>query len=374
MSLQNASESTIDNTRRTYGEPTVHSVPAPASTVTNPVANALKHQSGSSSPLSSIGSSSPQKPAYDYISLPHRPRDSSVPSLKKSLTQSVQSSSSSGYQDDHQEFGDYNFKTNRIHKSLTSRGVRMQENAQESTKGKNVSNHASEGTTSSMSVQQDTNSLSASYVDLESPREDDHLVKVNDYSFDGKLASRFSQAATRKPVTIKSETFTVSNNVGAWENKFKSTEVKHVESVEPSVSAKNNGLLRKHELKKKSKEAETPEDGHVGGIISAKSKREETTTSSSDSKNELESTIEMLKDELREAAAVEVALYSIAAEHGGNANKIHAPARRLSRFYIHACKMGSQAKKANAARAAVTGLILVSKACGNDVPRYLSHR
>lgn len=123
---------------------------------------------------------------------------------------------------------------------------------------------------------------------------------------------------------------------------------------------------------KKSKEAEIPEDGHVGGIIRATCEKEET-TSFSDSKIELESTIEMLKDELREAAAVEVGLYSVVAEHGSNTNKIHAPARRLSRFYFHACKTSSQARKANAARAAITGLILVSKACGNDVPRYLIH-
>ncbi|KAM5568161.1 hypothetical protein ABKV19_015964 [Rosa sericea] len=366
----NASESTIDNTRRIYEEPTVHSIAAPASTVMNPVANALKHQSGSSSPLSSMGSSSPWKPAYDYISLPHPSRERSVPTLKKSVTHSVQSSSSSsGYQDDHQESGNYNIKTNRIQNSLTSRGARMQENAQESTMGKIVSNHASEGTTSSTSLQQATNSISASYADLESPRDDDHLVKVNEYSFDGKLASRFSQDATRKPVTLKSETFTVSNNVGSRESKVKSTELKHVKSVKPSISAETNSRLRKHEFMKKSKEAEIPEDGRVGGIISAKCEREETTTSCSDSKIELESTIEMLKDELREAAAVEVGLYSIVAEHGSNTNKIHAPARRLSRFYFHACKMRSQAKKANAARAAITGLILVSKACGNDVPR-----
>lgn len=355
--------------------PTVHSIAAPVSPGTNPVAKAFKHQNGSSSPLSSIGSSSvPPKPANDYVSLPHVPRESSVPILKKSLTQSVQSSSSSiGYQADHQESGNHNNKANRIHKSLTSRGPRMQENARESTMGNIVSNHAFEGTTSSKSSQEDTNSIFASYADSKSPQEDDHLVKVQEYSFDDKLASRFSQDASRKPVTLKSETFTVSNNVGAWGSKVKMTELKHLKSLEPSVSAETSRRLRKTEFMKKSKEAEIPEDGHVGGIIKATCEREETTTSFSDSKIELESTIEMLKDELREAAAVEVGLYSVVAEHGSNTNKIHAPARRLSRFYFHACKTSSQARKANAARASITGLILVSKACGNDVPRYLIH-
>ncbi|KAK6116588.1 hypothetical protein DH2020_049694 [Rehmannia glutinosa] len=79
--------------------------------------------------------------------------------------------------------------------------------------------------------------------------------------------------------------------------------------------------------------------------------------------------IEMLEEELREAAAIEIGLYSVVAEHASSGNKVHAPARRLSRFYSNACKTGSQAKRASAARAAVSGLVLVSKSCGNDVAR-----
>ncbi|KAK4357609.1 hypothetical protein RND71_023219 [Anisodus tanguticus] len=92
-----------------------------------------------------------------------------------------------------------------------------------------------------------------------------------------------------------------------------------------------------------------------------------TINGSPDRKNE--SRIETLEEELREAAAVEVSLYSVVAEHGGSAHKVHAPARCLSRFYAHACTAKYQAKQAGAARAAVSGLVLVSKACGNDVPR-----
>ncbi|PIN05608.1 hypothetical protein CDL12_21856 [Handroanthus impetiginosus] len=79
--------------------------------------------------------------------------------------------------------------------------------------------------------------------------------------------------------------------------------------------------------------------------------------------------IEMLEEELREAAATEIGLYSVVAEHASSGNKVHAPARRLSRFYSNACREGSQAKRASAARASVSGLVLVSKSCGNDVPR-----
>ena len=74
--------------------------------------------------------------------------------------------------------------------------------------------------------------------------------------------------------------------------------------------------------------------------------------------------------ELREAAAIEVGLYSIVAEHGSSVNKVHAPARRLSRLYLHSCKEKSQSRRASSARSIVSGLILVAKACGNDVPRY----
>ncbi|XP_024013291.1 LOW QUALITY PROTEIN: uncharacterized protein LOC18020587 [Eutrema salsugineum] len=84
-----------------------------------------------------------------------------------------------------------------------------------------------------------------------------------------------------------------------------------------------------------------------------------------------ESRIETLEDELKESAALEAAVYSVVAEHSSSMSKVHAPARRLARFYLHACKENSSdhSKRACAAKAAVSGLILVSKACGNDVPR-----
>ncbi|KAK1369759.1 C2 NT-type domain-containing protein [Heracleum sosnowskyi] len=56
-------------------------------------------------------------------------------------------------------------------------------------------------------------------------------------------------------------------------------------------------------------------------------------------------------------------------EHGSSVNKVHAPARRLSRLYLHACKENSSSRIASAARSIISGLVLVAKACGNDVPR-----
>ncbi|CAJ2628137.1 unnamed protein product [Trifolium pratense] len=83
---------------------------------------------------------------------------------------------------------------------------------------------------------------------------------------------------------------------------------------------------------------------------------------------ELKAEVERLREELREAAALEASMYSVIAEHGST-NKVHAPARRLSRFYFHACRAGSPAKIARAAQSVISGFVLVSKACGNDVPR-----
>lgn len=82
---------------------------------------------------------------------------------------------------------------------------------------------------------------------------------------------------------------------------------------------------------------------------------------------QLQHRVQNLESELKEAAAIEVGLYSIVAEHGSSVNKVHAPARRLSRLYMHSCKQSSQ--RATSARSIVSGLILVAKACGNDVPR-----
>ncbi|XP_078434764.1 EEIG1/EHBP1 protein amino-terminal domain protein [Wolffia australiana] len=74
---------------------------------------------------------------------------------------------------------------------------------------------------------------------------------------------------------------------------------------------------------------------------------------------ELEARVGALETELREAAAVEIAAYSVVAEHGSSAVKVHTPARRLLRLY----------GGGGAARSAASGLVLAAKACGNDVPR-----
>ncbi|KAK2971672.1 hypothetical protein RJ640_019516 [Escallonia rubra] len=84
---------------------------------------------------------------------------------------------------------------------------------------------------------------------------------------------------------------------------------------------------------------------------------------------EMEMRIDKLEAELREVAALEISLYSVVPEHGSSAHKVHTPARRLSRLYIHACKHWSQDKRATVARNIVSGLVLIAKSCGSDVAR-----
>ncbi|KAJ8527536.1 hypothetical protein K7X08_014987 [Anisodus acutangulus] len=84
---------------------------------------------------------------------------------------------------------------------------------------------------------------------------------------------------------------------------------------------------------------------------------------------EMESRLEKLEEELRKVATLEIALYSVVSEHGSSAHKLHTPARRLSRLYLHACKYWSQDKRAIVAKNTVSGLVLVSKSRGNDVAR-----
>ncbi|KAL6523233.1 hypothetical protein OROGR_016836 [Orobanche gracilis] len=84
---------------------------------------------------------------------------------------------------------------------------------------------------------------------------------------------------------------------------------------------------------------------------------------------EMDTRIKKLESELRGVAALEIAIYSVVPEHGTSAHKVYTPARRLSRLYIYACKYWSQDKRATVARNTVSGLVLVSKSCGNDVSR-----
>lgn len=104
--------------------------------------------------------------------------------------------------------------------------------------------------------------------------------------------------------------------------------------------------------------------------VNAEQNGENEDKTASDQKiQDMETRIEKLEEELREVAALEVALYSVVPEHGSSAHKVHTPARRLCRLYVHACKHWSPAKRATVSRNTVSGLVLIAKSCGHDVSR-----
>ncbi|KAG9158964.1 hypothetical protein Leryth_013343 [Lithospermum erythrorhizon] len=145
---------------------------------------------------------------------------------------------------------------------------------------------------------------------------------------------------------------------------------KQVRSVRSAIdSSRSNGLVRNNQF--------VPAHMQNGLKGASSTERKDAKVYPKDTRNilteskimKLETRVKILEGELREAAALEVALYSIVAEHGSSINKVHAPARRLSRLYHHASKENSQLRRGSAAKSSVSGLVLVAKACGNDVPR-----
>ncbi|KAK8992975.1 hypothetical protein V6N11_049033 [Hibiscus sabdariffa] len=170
------------------------------------------------------------------------------------------------------------------------------------------------------------------------------------------------------------------SQVNPGTNALKSDRLKHVKSVRSSSdSVRSNGLFSNNQHSDLKEACVLGDAQHGPGTLINKSSNEnkdakvypkDTRSALLDNKiQQLENKIMMLEGELRDAAAIEAALFSVVAEHGSSRTKVHAPARRLSRLYLHACKEGFQSRRASAARSAVSGLALVAKACGNDVPR-----
>ncbi|KAJ6314820.1 hypothetical protein OIU78_018329 [Salix suchowensis] len=173
--------------------------------------------------------------------------------------------------------------------------------------------------------------------------------------------------------SLGSDTFTSPGGIDMKGNILKIDRLKHVKSVRSSSdSLRSNGFgSRVYNEVGLMRDAH-----HSAGSLSlnerknAKIHPKDTRTTILDGKiQKLEHKIKMLEGELKEAAAIEAALYSVISEHGSSMSKVHAPARRLSRLYLHACRESFQSRRASAARSAISGLVLVAKACGNDVPR-----
>lgn len=211
-------------------------------------------------------------------------------------------------------------------------------------------------------------------------RQERQFLEEKSHCIEYESLNSFSQDDTREEVSSGNYAPSVSReNLGANGYILNTDRLKHVKSVRsPMDLIRSNGSLRSNQFVDKVIDDGVTIYAQNGARSSIGNERKdakvypkETTNISSENKmQQLESRIKMLEGELREAAAIEVSLYSVVAEHGSSINKVHAPARRLSRLYLHACKEYSLSRRANAARSAVSGLVLVAKACGNDVPRY----
>ncbi|KAE8690815.1 Thioredoxin O2, putative isoform 1 [Hibiscus syriacus] len=183
-------------------------------------------------------------------------------------------------------------------------------------------------------------------------------LHVDEAKSNGPSKVQFMEKAEDNSIPEKTSNGTTSDILGEKE-----------ETNSKADSDNGYGLLKKTQVKDKTNENDVSEEMHSSPTSNTCNEITENAKSFSKSNVELDSKIEMLEEELIEAAVLEASLYSVVAEHGGSTNKVHAPARRLSRFYLHACSANTQDKRASAARAAISGLVLVSKACGHDVPR-----
>ncbi|XP_074274333.1 uncharacterized protein LOC141598558 [Silene latifolia] len=189
--------------------------------------------------------------------------------------------------------------------------------------------------------------------------------------------SKFSEVATTRKQTIRSTSNLIFGKKGL-DLQGLGDKLKHMKSARHTCSDTLviSAPLTAMQLSDRSREETAIKEVLVDVKSQEKPEKKEKknvgkpdSNANNSSTGELESRIEMLEEELREAAALEIGLYSVSAEHLNSKRKVHASARRLSRFYRHVCKTGSQSKRGSCATSIISGLVLVSKACGNDVPR-----
>ncbi|XP_027929298.1 uncharacterized protein LOC114185627 isoform X2 [Vigna unguiculata] len=206
-----------------------------------------------------------------------------------------------------------------------------------------------------------------------SPPENNRGSKERSDKKANKLQSKVSNGNQKKPMNSNKGTFTVADK------NTSSTNSKTVKVPVNVLSDSSEGVDEKpvQEIKELDIVDGSPNGAQSIGIeyeshetVNAEENDEREDEANVELKiEEMQLRIEKLEEELREVAALEVSLYSIVPEHGSSGHKVHTPARRLSRLYIHACKHWTQKRRATIAKNAVSGLILVAKSCGNDVSR-----
>ncbi|CAO2828946.1 unnamed protein product [Amaranthus hypochondriacus] len=224
------------------------------------------------------------------------------------------------------------------------------------------------GATKVQEYEKDEGRMRKSIESKEYAHSEDDLITGRNSLESNNVFGKFSEVATTKKHTSRSISTLKFGKKGLDLHGF-GDKLKHIKSVKVSSDSPRASPPMPLQFFDKSKEESAVKEVQVDIKSQEKKEKKEKKSVKPDNTAELESKIKMLEEELREAAALEIGLYSVVAEHLNSKRKVHAPARRLSRFYRHVCKMESHINRASSARTIVSGLVMVSKACGNDVSR-----
>ncbi|KAK6928499.1 NT-type C2 domain [Dillenia turbinata] len=406
---ENGSGKSFDNERGANGKYTLHLQQGPEKSNARPIVPENDHQKDISSCSSSIDLSSDLgSPVNDRASLSILSESTTMQVAEKNATLNFQSSFSSLASDGSEEEPNSNFTvksqedfSQEVHDKVSNGSSEIEGSAQESSAGKKSNNFLASDVASVHSNVSPADSHGGGKVngkalpprsDLDEPvyKKDvcnfpmvdthgitEHENRAQKHSAADEAIHGFPVDGSRNQDLCGSELNSRGQgDTGMKANILNSDRLKHVKSVRsPLDSARSTGFLNSNQYKEETKRVGSPGDAQNGGRNFVNNARKDAKVHLLETKPDesrlqrLENRVKMFERELREAAAIELSVYSIVAEHGSSTSKVHAPARRLSRLYLHATKEASQLRRANAARSAVSGLILVAKACGNDVPR-----
>ncbi|KAI3858449.1 hypothetical protein MKW98_021814, partial [Papaver atlanticum] len=379
---ENALESVKDGKGTSTYEPSLSLEQVAVKSGDEPVIAAGKHLNGSSSPSPSIElSSEVGSPENDQAPMSNFHNRNSTSIIRKNINHSDQSSSSSLANEGVEEENMNNSAPISPALDIPDRIVNGRSNIQVRAQPTNENifeNLLPEAT------DPDTNHQvvdSHQVIGRKRGENDQRLSADNEHNTtQNEISNGFSPDAIRPSGISTSDTppFSSRRGLRVNGNTPTTTRLRYAKSVRsPSDSPKSNWFVGDNQSTGEVKTLEIPDKAREGTLSFTRDEGKEATTvpretrtNSSDSIiQQLKHRIKKLQGELRETAAMELSLYSVVAEHGNSVNKVHAPARRLSRLYLHASKNPSQVSRASVAKSIVSGLLLVAKACGNDVPR-----
>ncbi|MCL7050643.1 hypothetical protein MKW94_030945 [Papaver nudicaule] len=379
---ENALESVKDEKGTSTHEPSLPLEQVAVKSPAEPVIVAGKHPNGSSSPSPSIElSSEVGSPENNQASLSNFHNRNSTSTIRKNVNHSDESTSSSlaneGIEEDNMNNSEPMVAALEVGDKIVNgrRNIQVKAEPMDKNNIENLLPEAAAPDTNHQVVDSDQ-VMGGKWGENEHrlPADKGHNATQNE------ISNGFSPDATRPSGISTSDAppFISRRGLRVNGNTPTTTRLRYAKSVRsPSDSPKSNGFLSDNQSTGEVKTPEILDKAREGTLSSTRDEGKDATTVPREARNnssdsiiqQLKHRIKKLQGELRETAAMELSLYSVVAEHGSSVNKVHAPARRLSRLYLHASKNPSQVSRASVAKSIVSGLLLVAKACGNDVPR-----